>query len=99
MPASRPGMQNRCISPVNFVGKADRELVPTDSFQYLFPTKRMIVEENPGKWKVFFREPLGRRKSANFYSKKGRNDSTACGFCAIWQNPQGGASSIENRML
>jgi hypothetical protein len=85
--------------PGNFVGKADRELVPTDSFQYLFPTKRMIVEENPGKWKIFLREPVGPGKLANFYSKKGRNDSTACGFCADGQNPQGGASSIEERML
>jgi hypothetical protein len=85
--------------PGYFVGKADRELVPTDSFQYLSPTKRMIVEDNPGKWKIFLREPVGREKSAKYYSKKGRNDSTARGFCAGGQNPQGGASSIEERML
>jgi hypothetical protein len=83
----------------NFVGKADRELVPTDSFQYLSPTKRMIVEENSGKWKIFFRGRGGGGKSAKFYSKSAGNDSTARGFCADGQNPQGGASSIEERML
>jgi hypothetical protein len=40
--------------PGIFVRKADIERVPTDSFLYLSLTKRMIVEENPGKWKIFF---------------------------------------------
>jgi hypothetical protein len=41
--------------PGNFVRKADIERVPTDRFLYLSLTKRMIVEENPQKWKIFFR--------------------------------------------
>jgi hypothetical protein len=34
--------------------KADLEKLPTDSSPYLSPTKRMIVEENPEKWKIYF---------------------------------------------
>src|SRR4051812_36414613 len=38
--------------PGIFVRKTDIERVPTDTFLYLSLTKRMIVEENPGKWKI-----------------------------------------------
>lgn len=31
----------------------------------------MIVEENPGKWKVFFQGSVGTEKSAKFYPKRG----------------------------
>lgn len=48
-------MQNHCISQEILYGKADLEIIPTDSSLYLSPTKRMIVAENAKKWKIFFR--------------------------------------------